>query len=260
MSFQAKNEIKQYDNPKKPKVALLGMFHFAGSSSDLAAIKLKNPLGAKRQKEMLELVKTLKEYRPTKIMVEYPEDRQIELNKKLSNYLNAKDTLGVSETYQIGFRLVEQLGLKEIFGIDYKLNLPTEDIVKYCQRTDRMNNFNSFIGKIQSMMQDESNKLSQLTIREYLAYMNTDEIDRIANDAYLNDMLKFGDSVSEAGIESSAIWWKRNMYILKNITEKIENEEERILVIIGSAHRAVLKDFIEDRSDVDYIEISDYLN
>ncbi len=56
----------------------------------------------------------------------------------------------------------------------------------------------------------------------------------------------YSDVETEVGIEASSIWWKRNMHILKNITQIIEDDKDRILVIIGAAHRAILKDFIKD--------------
>lgn len=249
----------QKTETNKTKVAVLGLFHFAGSSSDLASIKLEDPLGEKRQHEIIELVSLLKEYQPTKILVEYPKKRNAELNQRLSKYLDGDYELGVSEIYQVGFRLVEQLELQEIYAIDHKLDLPTKDIVVYAQQNNQMEKFNGFISKIKTMMQNETKKLDTTNISDYLAYMNSDSNDRLANEVYLKDMLAFGDAESEVGIAASSIWWKRNMYILKNIRETIENDDDRILVIIGAAHRAILKDFIEDLGDLEYVEIGELM-
>lgn len=244
---------------QKPKIAVLGMFHFAGSSGDVAAIRLDNPLGFRRQNEILDVVKVLETYKPTKILVEYPKNLNKQLNQKFQNYLEGRDTLGISETYQLGFRLAKNLKHKSIYGIDYKLDLPMNKIVAYCQRTNKMEEFNKLIDRIKELMVVETRRLKNMTIQEYLAYMNTEEIDKMTNEVYVKDMLRFGDSTSQAGAEVNATWWKRNMIMFKNIMETIENEEERILVIVGSAHRAVIKDFIQDRSDIEYVEIEKLL-
>ncbi|MEM9324425.1 MAG: DUF5694 domain-containing protein [Bacteroidota bacterium] len=243
----------------RPKIALLGVFHFAGSAGDIAAIQLEDPLGAVRQKEIKDLVAMLEEYRPTKILVEFPKDRQRELTQRFNDYLAADFELGVSETYQVGFRLAKALGHQDIFAIDHKLDLPMNEVVMYSQRTNQMQDFNEFVAGIQSLMSQETKKLRELTIAEYLAQMNSDSVDQVANELYLKDLLVFGDSTAEAGVEVAAQWWKRNMMIYKNITETIDKEEDRLLVIIGSAHRAVIKDFLLDRSDLEYVEVRQYL-
>ena len=55
-----------------------------------------------------------------------------------------------------------------------------------------------------------------------------------------------------------AKWWERNFYIMGNI-DRVTEAGDRLLLIIGAGHRAVLRDFFEDRSDIDYVEIREYL-
>lgn len=46
--------------------------------------------------------------------------------------------------------------------------------------------------------------------------------------------------------------------MMTNIDKWIDSND-RVLVIVGAAHRAVLKDFYEDRTDVEYLEITNFL-
>src|SRR5210317_542124 len=54
------------------KVTMLGVFHFGGSSGDMAAMHMADPFGKRRQDDIKELVSQLAEFKPTKILVEYP--------------------------------------------------------------------------------------------------------------------------------------------------------------------------------------------
>ncbi|MEM9525985.1 MAG: DUF5694 domain-containing protein, partial [Bacteroidota bacterium] len=75
---------------------------------------------------------------------------------------------------------------------------------------------------------------------------------------YLNSTAKFIDEHNNVGARFTAKWWERNIMIMSNI-DRVTSPNDRILVIIGAAHRALLKDFFEDRQDVEYLEIQDYL-
>jgi Family of unknown function (DUF5694) len=257
---QDKDVAPSANQSKVDKVAILGAFHFGGSTGDLASMKMANPFGERRQNDIRELVAKLTSYRPTKILVEYPRAKNEQLKKRFLSYSSGKDTLGVNEVYQIGFRLAKQLKHSQLYAIDYKLDLPADGMVEYCQRNNKMEDFQNFIKDIQNYVQEENKKLERMSISQYLANMNSDPTDRITNELYIKQSLVFGDSIEEAGAHFAASWWERNFVILKNIAETIDHKEDRILVIIGGAHRAVLKDLVIDRGDMKYVEIGEYLN
>lgn len=245
--------------PKAASVAVLGTFHFGGSSGDLASMHFKEPFGKQRQAEIRELVTLLAEFKPTKILVEYPVHKAERLQERFQKYLSGEDSLTVNEIDQVGFRLAQQLGHERLYPIDYQLDLPGDDLVAYCQKHNKMNEFEAFIQGIQDYVEKEDQVLDTMALPDYLARTNTDEFDRESNEAYIGHTLSWGDSDGEAGAHFAATWWERNFVILKNIAATLENKDDRLLVIIGSAHRAVLKDLILDRSDMEYVEIADYL-
>ena len=254
--FTAKSQNKESNN--KPSIALLGMFHF-GETSDLAAIKFKDLHTEKRQNELLELVQMLKEYRPTKILVEYPMSRKDTIQKRYKAYLNGKFTLADSETYQLGFRLAKVLGHHSIYAMDHKMDLPFDDLAAHLSSTGEMGKMESMIARVNNLMQDETKALETLALSTYLRRLNSENFDGLANSLYLKEVLEMGSGDNEVGAKVSAIWYQRNMVMLKNIASYIESDDERILVIVGSSHRAVIKDFVQDRVDLEYAEIADYL-
>ncbi len=245
--------------PAAAQVYMLGVFHFGGSSGDMAAMNMADPFGQRRQDDIKELVAQLSVIKPTKILVEYPKERQERLNERYNRYLSGEDTLGVNEIYQVGFRLAEQMDHSQLFAIDWNVDLPFDQLVEYCQRHGIMNEFEAFVKDIQTYVAQENKVLDTMSIASYFARTNTDASDQFTNDAYIGKTLSWGDSISEAGVQVATTWWRRNFMILKNIAETIESPDDRILIIIGSGHRAVLKNLIIDRSDMEYVEVGELL-
>lgn len=62
-----------------------------------------------------------------------------------------------------------------------------------------------------------------------------------------------------AGAEMVAQWYRRNLLIFANILRLIESDEDRILVIYGSGHRAHLREFVEQHPDLTDVSPLDYL-
>ncbi|MEM7185296.1 MAG: DUF5694 domain-containing protein [Bacteroidota bacterium] len=242
----------------QPSIALLGMFHF-GETSDLAAIKMDDLHGEKRQTQIKDLVAQLQEYQPTKILVEYPMSRKDTIQIRYEAYLNNAYKLGDSETYQIGFRLAKAMGHSNIYAMDHKMDLPFDDLAAHLGKTGEMDKMNSMVKMINEMIQGETNVLATLPLSTFLLRLNSDRFDALANSLYLKEVLDMGTPDNEVGARFSAIWYQRNMIMLKNIASYIESPNDRILVIVGSSHRAVIRDYIEDRNDLKYVEIAKFL-
>lgn len=239
-------------------IAILGMFHF-GETNDLAAVKMTDLHGEKRQNEIKELVQMLKTYKPTKILVEYPMGKKDTLQKRYEAYLKGNFKLKDSETYQIGFRLAKALGQSQVYAMDHKMDLPFDDLAAHLTKINQMEKMNTMIGRVQGLMQEETKALESLSLSSYLLRLNSEEFDGLANSLYLKEVLEMGTPDNEVGAKVSAIWYQRNMVMLKNIASYIDSPEERILVIVGSSHRAVLRDYIHDRTDLKFVEIAKYL-
>ena len=75
---------------------------------------------------------------------------------------------------------------------------------------------------------------------------------------YLQTINGMGADDNYAGTDVVATWWERNFRIMRNIDE-ITEPNDRILILFGQGHTAILKDFYKDRDDVIYEDILDYL-
>jgi hypothetical protein len=115
------------------------------------------------------------------------------------------------------------------------------------------------LSSIKENDQEDSKRLKKSTLLEYFVYKNSNEEDLKNKNQYLKGTAQFVSDSTYIGVKFVSKWWERNFHIMANIDMQTQ-KDDRLLVIIGGAHRAVLKDFYEDREDVRYVEISDYLN
>ena len=77
---------------------------------------------------------------------------------------------------------------------------------------------------------------------------------------YVGHVLNRRGSIPEAGARFASTWWERNFVIPDHIAGTITDTDEHVLVSIGSGHRAVLKNPVIDRREMDYVEIGRYIN
>lgn len=239
-----------------PSIALLGTFHFGGTT-DYSSMDLDNFDSQKRQLEIEQLVDALVEFKPTKILLECTLKDEILFQDAYRNYKKHQTKLKMDEREQIGFRLASELNLPDIHCIDYKLPLPMDSLSNFAHK-NRKPEFLSFLATIEKNDQNDSKVLAASTIKQYYAFKNSEEEDLKNKRLYIQETAKFVSDSTDIGIKFVSLWWERNLHIMSNIDQHI-GYTGRVLVLVGGAHRAVLKDFYQDRDDVNYIEIADYL-
>lgn len=249
---------KSQEKTDKPEIAILGVFHFAGSSTDLASIQIDSVLSERRQQEIDNVLKKLEAFHPDKILVEYPFQKDEQLNASYQKYLDGNMELTENETHQLGFKLGRRLGHKKLYAADYKLPLHFNDLKEFAKTHGKEEKLDAFIKNVQDHAKKKSKYLEEHTILEYLTQLNTDTSDIWNKNLYLGPVLEMGQDSLYPGAKIVGEYYKRNLYILANI-QRIMEADERALLIIGSGHRAFIKQYIKDKKDFEYVEIHDYL-
>jgi hypothetical protein len=95
------------------------------------------------------------------------------------------------------------------------------------------------------------------TILDALRFHNSDWAHR-ANGLYLQLAL-MGSSENPAGAEVVGGWYERNLKIYANIARRIDDPEDRVLVVFGSGHLAHLASFFDQNPRYDWISALDFL-
>ncbi len=247
----------EFSDQEKPRIAILGTFHFAGSS-DLVAMNVSDLKSDKRQGEILDLVNALSEFQPTKIILEYPYKRD-ELDSVFQIYNGGEHTLSINERQQIGFRLAKELGHKKIYTADHPMELPFDELMNYLNENGRMNEFQSIVDYLQKeVLTSMQNSYDNSSLKEYFLWLNDEKMDHMNKNLYLEDINRFGADDNYIGSDVVAKWWQRNFRIMRNIDE-ITEPNDRVLILFGQGHTAMLKDFYKGRNDVIYEDILKYL-
>ena len=244
-------------NPSKPQIALLGTFHFAGSN-DLLSLKIDDLATEKRQKEIQDLIDKIKKFNPTKIVLEYAYGKT-KLDSLYQLYRKGEHELSINERQQIGFRLAKQLGHEHIYVADHMADLPFDELMQLIGATGQMDDFNAILGNIQqNVMVPQKIFYDTHNLSEFFVMMNSDLYDKDNRGSYFQYMMKYDTENNNVGVRIATAWWGRNLQIMSNIDRIIE-PEDRAFVLFGQGHTSILKQFYQDRTDIQYVEIEDYL-
>lgn len=260
--FLPQVSLGQSANPIK--VMILGTYHMANPGADAANIEADDVMTPERQEELQSLAEQLAEFNPTKITIESPygDTTRTFMYKAVRQGLSL-DSLGPRETYQIGFRLASMLGHETVYPIDHRMNINPPSIgALFSEHPDRMDYFENRIAGVQdSLNYWTENVLLKGSIANFLAFMNSDRLIELNHSLYLELVkeLQGGDYVS--GTEMLSLWFERNLRIFQNLIRitDFDNNEERILIIMGQGHSKLLRDLVQDADYYEFVDVTGFI-
>jgi len=240
----------------KAQVMILGAYHFDNPNLDYVKSNVDDHLSVKRQAEIAEVLALLAKFKPTKIALEAV-DGASAIQKNYTAYLNSTYTLKADERDQLGMRLAKQLGHQRIYAIDHKLDMDFGGVMAAAQQSgDRvfLSTFQQAMGEIEELQKRQAT----MTVREILGVHNDPNNIARAGNLYLQ-LARVRSAESFVGADVLAGWYQRNFRIFSNLTRVIDSPEDRVLVIFGAGHSAILRSLVQSSPDLQLIETSDYL-
>src|SRR5580765_8121211 len=111
----------------RPALIILGVPHFDNPARDTANARVPDVLTPARQREIAAIVNRLAAFRPTRVAVEWPAERQNDLDRRYADYSAGRRAASADEREQIGLRLAAQLGLPRVDAVDWNDNPPGAD-------------------------------------------------------------------------------------------------------------------------------------
>lgn len=249
----------QYSGGNKTQVCLLGTFHFDNPGLDVAQFESANVLSPKRQGEIEEVIIKLKLFNPTKIFIEATPDRQSYYDSVFTAYKEGRFKLEANEIFQLGFRLAKELNHPGVECVDYReAEFPFDSLMKVMAAESQTDLMKFMKQTIDSIEFNHNHLLKTSTIKQILVANNTQANRNVSVGMYFK-LLKAGDKNNHIGSYLSSEWWRRNMVIYENILKRLSGNEERVLVIFGSAHTALLYEFMKYNADLEVIEAKNIL-
>lgn len=240
-----------------PQVLIFGVFHFSNPGLDVVQVDQIDVSTPENQTYLDELAERLCAFKPTAILLEFDRSREQDILRELETYLAGAQGLSTNEIQQIGFRVAEACGVTTIYGFDEnEIQWSGQVLFEYLERSEPelLETTKREINQIQAA---EAAAHAELGLRELLIRANDPELDRLNMDFYLQTNVA-GAGSSFEGADAAASWWHRNFRMYAGI-QKHARPGERLLVVAGQGHTAILRTFLEiDRRIVPH-DIHPYL-
>lgn len=232
--------------PAPAKVLLLGLFHFDNPGLDAVKYQPIDVMKAEPQAYLAGLAERLARFAPTKVLLEYPASRDEVINGRYADHLAGKHALARNEIYQLGFRVARLAQLPRVHGID--ATAPAQDVKLW----GYLAQVPATAARLTALIQSESRRLQALhesqSLQQILRASNTEEEDRRNKGFYMLLNAVAADQRLFHGADASAQWWHRNLRMYA-LVQAHAQPGERVLVIAGSGHTAVLRDFLRADSE-----------
>lgn len=251
----------EYFPKDKAKILVVGTFHM--DYPDLDFIKSTEEsridvLAEPKKSEMTELVAYIKKFKPNKIAIEaWPE---WEATKKLRQYKTGKLPESRDERVQIAMRIAADLALDTLYSIDSRsIRKELRDInPTYIEKMYEDYDYRSD-DKMQALIMKwrmaEDKNIPKVNLLEYFKFMNTRESHEYSFGVYLTGDFKLGEG---RGADALTVgWYNRNLRIFAKIQSIIQEEDDRILVLFGNGHAAILRHLIECSPEYDFVEFGE---
>jgi hypothetical protein len=248
-----------------PKVLLVGTFHFEYYNLDIHKIdkdKQIDILTDQKQKELKELLDYISIFKPTKICIEaFTEWNAV---KKYNEYKVEKKHSVKDERYQIAFKLMDRFKLDTVYSIN------AESIANDFQTTKDSTLFMPYLQNLYEGYSDKDSPdyikwrdyktslTTKISLLKYFKYLNDQNNLHRDFGAYLVGDYKLDKS---KGADILAIdWYDRNLRIFRNLQNIKAKPNDRILVLFGSGHIAILDQLLDSSPEYHYIKFNDLKN
>lgn len=245
------------------EVMTLGVFHFDFPNLDVQQMLKENQIDVydeKHQKAIVAITEALKEFGPTKILIERSLEDQFMVDSLYARYLKDNYNLARAEDEQIGFRLAKTLGLKKLYCVnDWGKSYPYLDFLTD-GKDPRTVKFTEFYLANAEKLHSE-NLFKTIGVVAELIRLNLPENIKKSLGNYLIGHFKYQTAEHPffgADFETGR-WFNRNLRIFRNV-QRVETEPgDRLLLIIGAGHLNLLNYFFEASPEYKLVRPMPYL-
>lgn len=247
-----KNTIAQAE------VMMLGVFHFSSPGNDAVKVKHLDAMNASSQAYLEKLsIKIANQYKPTLILLEYSPRNDKKIQDFYKRYQNNDYTLPVNEIFQLGFRIAKAAGNIDIASFDdRRIGWAAERLFETMPKTAPLIKKASDEA-IKRLTEQGNIAHATMSFSDLLLQHNDPERDKQNKAFYLLTNQVSTNGEFEGALASSS-WWHRNFRMYAKIQQYAKNGD-RILVIGGQGHTAILKDFLAIDENLKGVDVRPYL-
>ena len=244
----------------KKEIMILGVHHLdSPNNGDLYSLEM-NVKSEKRQTEITELIQCLKLFQPTKIALEIEKEQDELIQQEYINFINGKFELSTNEKHQIGFRLAQELKHPKLYCVNWNKRQSHVPVLLQWVSENPCSLWTELAPEVENQSIERKKYLATHTLKEFILWLNEKEQTNKDHQFYMKLAL-IEDGDTPIGVQWVVqYWYYRNMLIYKNLTQLFDSNEERVLLIIGSAHVHLLTQFFEEHGEYKVIDVVKFLS
>lgn len=247
-------------SPDDPiEILLLGTFHFEPSTTDTYKNKELDINGEKKQEEIKRVVEYLTDFHGDQICIEAYTKSQQYYDSLLQAYLNNTYALTKNEIDQLGLRLAKETDLSSLTCVNYQGSFDPSTSMAFAQENGQEEIIQEMSQLGESFIGEINRKLESMTIRDFLIYMNSDEILNKNASYYTKYFAKIGKDDAYPGTDLVSKWYTTNLHIYTNILRNIKPGSKKVIVLFGQGHIPILRHLFETNPDFKVIAVKDVL-
>lgn len=252
--------------PEQVEVVLLGTYHMDEPELDEVNVSADDVLDVERQSELETLATGLERSNPDDVAVERPAARASELNDVYAQYRDGEvaydeehafepvhaeredaEMACRSEVVQVGFRLADRLGHDRVVPFDVPQSLGSDDAFDELEAAGYEPTPKIGVPRLdpEELQETLDERLAESTVAEYHRHLN-EEAALHANDGMFDRYLRYGEGDNYAGPDALAAWYRRNLRMVHNVWRAIDEDTDRVLLLVGSGHVHVLRQLLTE--------------
>lgn len=245
---------------KKKQILLLGTFHFENPGLDIAKTNTFNVMTSKSQKELENITDKIKQFGPDKIFVEWNYQKQSKLDKFYSKNTDSLFRNDADEIVQVALRSAKKLGHKKLYAIDYNnTDFPYDSLVKGMTAANQFDLIKRNEETMKYYETDQNKKIAKYSLTQLLLDINTHKSNEENVGWYLETAIKGGKIDNFVGAYLVSEWYRRNLYMYALIQKLTESKDDKIMVLLGAGHTAMIREFVEHNPEYEIVELATVL-
>jgi len=244
---------------KKKQILLIGTFHYANPGRDIAQVKAFDIMSDKTQKELETMSDKIKKFGPDKIFVEWTYSKQAKLDQFYNKNTDSLFKSDKNEITQLALRTAKKLNHKKLYGIDYHTRFPYDSLMMSMEKANQKDLMKINDESTKEFENQHNQRIGKISLIDMMLFYNKKETENQNIQWYLEVANRTGNPDDFTGASLVSNWYKRNLYMYSLVQKLTESTDNKIMVLLGAGHAAMLREFIKHDPTFELVELSTVL-
>ncbi|MBS7255862.1 DUF5694 domain-containing protein [Flavobacterium branchiicola] len=244
---------------KKKQILLVGTFHYANPGLDVAQLNSFNIMSEKSQKELEVMSDKIKIFGPDKIFVEWEFNEQADLDKFYNKNADSLFKTNKNEITQLALRTAKKLNHKKLYGMNLYTSFPYDSLMMSMEKANQKDLLKRNDESKKRNEKEHNERITKSSLQELMLHYNKKQTESRNIQWYLEIANRAGNPDDFTGPSLVSNWYKRNLYMYSLIQKLTESTDNKIMVLVGAGHAALIREFIEHDPTFEIVELSTVL-